>query len=138
MTFTSEQMNKARAAKSAEELLAMAKASGIEMTADEAAKHFAELHKEGELSDDELDAVAGGDKGDPDPHDTWYGTGGFSNEVSDYKCPVCGAEMTWTDIFKGTEKTYNIYTCGESGVSFEQHKIYNGDKTWWWARHYSN
>ena len=65
MTFTTEQITKAKQAKSAEELLEMAKASGIEMTEDEAKKYFAELHKEGELSDDELDAVAGGDKGDP-------------------------------------------------------------------------
>ena len=67
MTFTNEQMTKAKQAKSAEELLAMAKESGISITADEAAKYFAELHKEGELTDDELDAVAGGDKDTPDP-----------------------------------------------------------------------
>ena len=36
MTFTNEQMTKAKQAKTAEELLEMAKASGIEMTEDEA------------------------------------------------------------------------------------------------------
>ena len=38
----------------------MAKAENIEMTAEEAAKVFAELHKTGELSDKELDNVSGG------------------------------------------------------------------------------
>lgn len=38
----------------------MAKSENIEMTAEEAAKYFAELHKTGELSDEELYNVAGG------------------------------------------------------------------------------
>ena len=54
-------MEKARAAKTAEELLEIAKANGVEMTADEAATYFAQLNpKSGELDDDDLDAVAGG------------------------------------------------------------------------------
>ena len=60
MNFTNALIEKAKTAKSAEELLAMAKAENIEMTAEEAAKYFAELHKTGELSDDELDNVSGG------------------------------------------------------------------------------
>ena len=68
MNFTNALIEKAKTAKSAEELLAMAKAENIEMTAEEAAKYFAELHKTGELSDEELDNVAGGrlcSPGDP-------------------------------------------------------------------------
>ena len=38
----------------------MAKAENIELTEEEAAKAFAELNKSGELSDEELDNVAGG------------------------------------------------------------------------------
>lgn len=60
MMYSNERIEKAKTAKSAEELLAMAKAENIEMTAEDAAKVFAELHKTGELSDDELDNVAGG------------------------------------------------------------------------------
>lgn len=60
MNFSNELIEKAKTAKSAEELFAMAKAENIEMTAEEAAKYFAELHKTGELSDDELDNVSGG------------------------------------------------------------------------------
>ena len=70
MKFTVEQTKKAKTAKSAEELFALAKENGIEMTEEEAAKYFAKLHKEGELADEELDNVAGGGCGDP----TMYGT----------------------------------------------------------------
>ena len=61
MNFTPELVEKAKAATSAEELLELAKAAGVEMTAAEAATYFAQLNpKSGELDDDDLDAVAGG------------------------------------------------------------------------------
>ena len=59
--LTPELIEKAKAAGSAEELLALAKENGVEMTAAEAAAYFAQLNpKNGELSDDDLDAVSGG------------------------------------------------------------------------------
>ncbi len=59
--FNAEMIEKAKTVKSAEELLELVKANGVEMTADEAATYFAQLNpKSGELSDDELDNVAGG------------------------------------------------------------------------------
>ena len=60
MKFSNEMIEKAKTAKSAEELLAMAKAENIELTEKQAAKAFAEFNKTGELSDEELDNVAGG------------------------------------------------------------------------------
>ena len=60
MNITKELLEKAKTAKSAEELLAMAKAEKVELTEEEAAKAFAELNKTGELFDEELDNVAGG------------------------------------------------------------------------------
>ncbi|MGN1103610.1 MAG: Nif11-like leader peptide family RiPP precursor [Candidatus Coproplasma sp.] len=60
MELTNELLEKAKTAKSAEELLEMAKAEGVELSEEEAAKAYADLHKSGELSDDELDNVAGG------------------------------------------------------------------------------
>ena len=60
-SFDAELMEKAKSAKSAEELRAIAKENGVEMTADEAKTYFAQLNpKSGELGDDELDNVAGG------------------------------------------------------------------------------
>lgn len=55
-----EMILKAKQAKSAAELLALAKENGVEMTEENANKYFEQLHKSGELSDEELDNVAGG------------------------------------------------------------------------------
>ena len=60
MTISKELLEKSKQAKTAEELLEMAKTENIELTEEEAAKAFAELNKTGELSDEELDNVAGG------------------------------------------------------------------------------
>ena len=56
-----EMIAKAREAKSVEELMALAKETGIELTEEDAKMYFEQFNaKKGELSDDELDAVAGG------------------------------------------------------------------------------
>ena len=60
MNISKELFEKAKQAKTAEELLEMAKAENIELSAEQAAKAFAELNKAGELSDEELDNVSGG------------------------------------------------------------------------------
>ena len=60
MEFTKEMIEKAKTAKSAQELSEIAKAEGVELTAEDAEKAFAELNKSGELSDEELDNVTGG------------------------------------------------------------------------------
>ena len=60
MNISKELIEKAQTAKSAEELLEMAKAENIELTEEEAAQAFAKMNKNGELSDEELDNVAGG------------------------------------------------------------------------------
>ena len=60
MKYSKELIEKAKTAKTAEELLAMAKAENIELSAEEAESAFNKLHRTGELSDEELDNVAGG------------------------------------------------------------------------------
>ena len=60
MKFTKEMLEKAKTAKSAKELLELAKAEGIELTAEQAVRAFTELNKSGELSDEELENAAGG------------------------------------------------------------------------------
>lgn len=83
--LTPEMIEKAKAVKSAEELLALAKANNVEMTADEAATYFAQLNpKSGELDDDDLDNVAGG---------ACAGSGRYDKTVlitSGETCPKCG------------------------------------------------
>ena len=59
--FDEEAIAKAKQAKSVEELLTLAKESGVEMTAEQAQEYYTQLNlKSGELADDELDNVAGG------------------------------------------------------------------------------
>lgn len=56
-----EILAKARKAKTQEELLAIAQENGVDMDAESAQAYFEQLHQPtGEMSDDELDDVAGG------------------------------------------------------------------------------
>ena len=75
MKLSEALIEKAKSAKTAEELIEFAKVENIELSAEEAAKYFAKLNASGELSDEELDNVAGGGCGDPGP---------FIYEVGDY------------------------------------------------------
>lgn len=58
--LTPEMIEKAKAAKSAEELLSLAKENEIELTNEQANAYFERLSKRGEVSDDDLSNVAGG------------------------------------------------------------------------------
>ena len=93
--LTSEMIEKAKAAKSAEELLEIAKAGGMEMTADEAATQFAQLNpKSGELDDDMLDGVAGGFVQLVNPSSSRLG--GSKGDITYFTprraCPKCGSD----------------------------------------------
>ena len=55
-----ELLEKLQTAKSAEELVEMAKAEGAEIAPDKAEELFAKLNAEGEISEEELEAIAGG------------------------------------------------------------------------------
>lgn len=55
-----EVFEKVKAAESAEEVLALAKEDGKELSMEEAQEIYRQLHNTGEISDDELEAVAGG------------------------------------------------------------------------------
>ena len=64
MNFTPELIAKAKAAKSAEELIAIAKENNVELTAEQAKTYFEQLTATGVVADDELEIVAGGACGD--------------------------------------------------------------------------
>ena len=87
MEFNTELLEKAKEAKSAEELLSLAKENGIEMTDEEGAAYFAQMKKNGELSDEELDNVAGGDCHAKDGR--LVVTAGYTCE--DFTCRICGS-----------------------------------------------
>ncbi len=91
--MTNELLAKAKECKSPEELLALAKENNIEMTEEEAKAKFAELHNEGELSDDELDGAAGGGCGKN--KDSYSPQNGDRVRVkyTKYKCSKCGGTV---------------------------------------------
>lgn len=78
MEFTREQMEKAKACKTLGEFKDLAKAEGLNLT-DEEAKTYFNATRGGELTDDELNAVAGGSKWKP----IW------ENHYN-VNCPFCG------------------------------------------------
>lgn len=67
MNFTKEMIEKAKTAKSAGELAKAANSEGIKLSAEKAEKLFADIHKSGELSDEELDNVSGGIRCNSEP-----------------------------------------------------------------------
>lgn len=86
--FNNELLEKAKQTKSAEELLALAKENKIEMTDEQAAAYYEQLHPtSGEIADDELENVAGGGCGDSlrngDRVHLFYG------------CPKCGCHFAY-------------------------------------------
>ena len=58
--MSKENIEKAKEAKSVEELLSLAKENNYPLTEEEAQNIFNQFHATGELSDDELDQVGGG------------------------------------------------------------------------------
>lgn len=90
MELSKELLEQAKAASSAEELIALAKENGAELTQEEAQAYFAQLHKSGELSDEELDNVAGGGCHNKDGRlvvTVWY-------SCNDFTCKKCGRKNT--------------------------------------------
>ena len=96
MNISKELLEKAKQAKTAGELLEMAKAENIELTAEQAKEYFATIHASGELSDEELDNVSGGCSPSAPP----------KYHVGDYVKYYYQYEFTWT------------YECTATGTSF--------------------
>ena len=100
-----ELIEKAKAAKSAEELLEIAKANGVDMTADEATTYFAQLNpKSGELDDDDLDNVAGG------ACQRVEQARDAKEAISEMICGSCGKGPSWVLYTK--KKTQTNFYCG--------------------------
>ena len=86
--LTPELVEKAKAAKSAEELLALAKENNVELTEAEAKTYFEQLNANGAVSDDELDVVAGGCDLFSDKARKII-SGAKIRFISGFKCPEC-------------------------------------------------
>ena len=91
-------IQRAKSAKTADELLALAKENGITMSAEEASVNFKALHPaSGELADDELDNVSGG----------------ACVTVTAATCPKCGSE----NVSMAGTQDYPLITCHACGFS---------------------
>ena len=126
MNLTSEIMEKAKQAKSAEELLVLAKENGMEMTDEQAKAYFAQLHPaSGEIADDELENVAGGGcaaMGIATPHENLVNVGtkvrlhwteNLSNSYNS-KCSQCKSNDIFILVEKG--ETFWKFQCSECGT----------------------
>ncbi len=80
MTNNKELLQKAKDAKSVQELMALAKENNVEMT-EESAQEYSKLLKEHELSDNELENVSGGS------------CAKTSGPVTTETCKICGQRM---------------------------------------------
>lgn len=108
MNFTPEQIAKAKAAKSVEELIALAKENGIELTEMDAKKYCSILNTPEKLSDEELENVAGG-CGEP-------GKPIYTAMI----CDNCGCNTFWNgDFVNGI-----MYKC-----NLCEHKTFHGTYT---------
>jgi predicted ribosomally synthesized peptide with nif11-like leader len=95
--LTPELIAKAKAAKSAEELLALAKENGIELTEEDAKTCFEQLHANREISDDELEAVAGG--GACQDILNFFQA---RNKLNNGACPNCGNNSKFSNTYANT------------------------------------
>ena len=113
MKISKELLEKAKTAKKAEELIEMAKEENIELTVEQATKALAKMNKNSELSDEELDNVAGGGGGRPPKFSR---NDRVSHKGSD------GKEVYGTVVRIGQEKYYYVYYVVDDGETTE--KIY--------------
>ena len=88
--LTPELIAKAKAAKSAEELLELAKANNVDLTETEAKTYWAQLSANGTVSDEELDAVVGGGSC-PDNGEEEENTLSGGDRVKIPRCTGCGS-----------------------------------------------
>ena len=107
MNISKELLEKAKQAKTAEELIEMAKEENIELTVEQATKALAKMNKNSELSDEELDNVAGGGGGRPPKFSR---NDRVSHKGSDGKA-VYG---TVVNILPGLDYVYSVVDDGET------------------------
>lgn len=113
--LTQEQKEKVLRCENAQQLLALAQAEGIALTQAQADEANALLHPgEGELSDDMLDAVAGGSVSDKDFDDVHVGA---SVQVNGRRCGKCGSDRFRITEYVKTGTYYTIrFLCSSCGA----------------------
>lgn len=124
--LNNELIEKAKQAKSAEEILALAKENGVSMTEEQAKTAYAKFHPvSGEMSDDELENVAGGGCGqEQDPNKIHEGDRVY---CKNHKCVNCGSHYGTIHYGGvGTFTCYYVVTC-DCGRMIETDSAYLED-----------
>ena len=122
MPLTAEQIVKMKEAKTAEELIALAKAEGVETSEEEIRARFAEMHKAGEIADEELDNVAGGcgTPSRPPKHEMALDDDGR------VICPFCKVQFSSFAIYYNGGDSYDRVGCEQCGRHFRRY--WEGDE----------
>ena len=109
MMMLNEVLEKARKAESAEALIAMAKENGMNLSEEEAKAYFAQLCKTGELADDELDNVAGGQCKNGDKYVVIA-----TQHCEQWKCEKCQGSFYDTYLFQEAD----FHDCKATGKTW--------------------
>lgn len=131
MNFTEEQMKKFNETKSIEEALALAKEEGVDVPEAEIRKFYFATHKspEGELSDDELDNVAGGIYACNDGRMVTT----LISYCTHWKCYNCGGVLQ-----KPGEWSWECEKCGSSKTNCDGCVYCTYEKGMWLCNHKAN
>jgi hypothetical protein len=117
--LTPELIKTAKAAKSVEELFELAKTNNVEITEEEAKTYFTQLNAGGEIADDELDAVAGGN----DDNDCFSSSSGdsstlfyFGDRVRVIDGTVCTSCGTSFGVIDGIDPSSRFVKCTKCNI----------------------
>ena len=120
-------LEKARGVKSVGELRALAKENGYELNDEEAQAYFEQVRKSGELSDDELDSVAGGGCHKKDGRLVVA----FGHACEHWACRFCNGTR-WSD------RTGNCRSCSRGIWICTECKYMSYEKGLWLCNHEAN
>ncbi len=127
-------IEKARKAESVEALIALAKENNIELSKEDAKAYFAQIHKTGELVDDELENVAGGQCKNGDKYVVIATT-----TCEQWKCPKCGGgsydsiTIRWMHDCKSTGNT-NHAICNNCAYCTYERGLWLCSNTDFWEK----
>ncbi len=135
--FTQEMIEKAKLAKSAQELQELAKAENIDLSLEQATEYMKTLHPPmGEIEDDDLDNVAGGGchKGDGRLIVT------VGHSCKHWRCKKCGGSKIGESSWDNTSYTVSFHCsgCSEDDIECETCKFMSYEKAMWLCNHPAN
>ena len=122
--MTPELLKKARMAKSAAEIMDLAKEVGMSIDLEEANGFLKQLHTEGEMADDELDNVSGGACG---MNQKIMGMTNASVGTGEGPCcPACGNSLKFGMKNADEKGNYDVVYCFNCNIKYKYYSDSNG------------